>query len=527
MQEPDTTVIDEHLTALQESNDKFTELLYEVDRLITADKQNPLEAVENRFRRADILLANESKTGVLSAHRARFDLDVEGRVVQLSPLAVTQLNLFPGSLFVFGGKEAEAVFKKLVTGAEKQALISVPTPPFGKPVLINLYRKNKKTIEATALSMAWLSIAEGALREQFSLSEAEADIAHLIFDGAVPKDVARVRNSSVETVRKQIRSLLSKTGARSLTDLLHILYSFVGEADQLGLSSRLFPERTMIRLRDDTVYDVMTEGDKNARPLLFIHGALGGRQLHPLARSALADRFIISPGRPFHGQSRTDSLAATGQQIVAEDLKAICDHFAIEEMDIVAYNTGVAYALTLAQLIPERIKRAVFISPTPSITSLRDIMAMRHQERVFLLATRTSQATAKYLARAGGKKLVNDGPDGFAATVFAGMPADIKMCQSHSQVKDLFWRGHSWHTEQGPEGFISDIMNSNTHWQEGLTQLPMKISYVLGDKDMTILPVPFESLVNTTGGQVITVKDVGLSILHANPQAWLNPLLSD
>lgn len=524
MEHGNPDLIAEYLDDSRRNDGKFMDLLKEVDKLASQESNNTIAPLENIFQQADQWLANELNGNDSRGLRAQFDLDLHGVIQNLSSLAVTQLNLRPGQRFRMPTPEAQELFRKIVDGKEERGLITISIGPFKKPILINLQRVNKQRISAKALSMTWLSIAETALIERFGLSEAEADVAHLIFDGAVPKDVARVRNRSVETVRKQIRSLLRKTGAKSLTDILHILYAFVGEADHLGLSGALFPGRNMIKLSNGNIYDVVIKGPKDGRPLLFIHGALGGRELHPDAMKTLKDRRIIAPGRPFHGQSRAQHIQATAQPQVADDLIELCDRLDAKNMDILAYNAGASHALTLAQRIPTRIGRMILVSPTPSIKGIRDILAMRSQERVFLLTAQSSQPTAMYLARLGGKKLINDGPEGFAHTVFSGLSADIDACQRNQIVQNLYWKGHAWHTEQGPKSFVSDIINARLDWQSELNKLDINITYIRGVEDSTVVDRPFQSLVNRTGGHVIAIKNRGLSLLHSNIDAWLDAL---
>ena len=308
-----------------EDDERFLELLAELDAIA---RDAALAPVEHRFRQNDKALAAMLSQD-RSEHRARFSLDGGLRVARLSPLAVSQLNLRPGQAFDVPG-EAMEVLRRVRDGTVQNGLVSVPLGPYGKPVLIELTRLTSDRIEAMVLSLPWPPIAETALRDRFSLSDAEADIAHLIFEGATPKGVARARDRSVETVRKQIRTLLRKTGARGLTDLLHILYSFVAAAEQASQTGPWFSGRTMVRLRGDTVYDVEITGPETGRPLVFLHGALGGRTLHPAALAELSGHRIIAPGRPFHGQSRSGGPEGTVQASVAGDLIEVLDHLDVD-----------------------------------------------------------------------------------------------------------------------------------------------------------------------------------------------------
>jgi DNA-binding CsgD family transcriptional regulator len=63
------------------------------------------------------------------------------------------------------------------------------------------------------------------LSEVFGLSRGETAVAAALAGGHSAEEVARARGTSLETVRSQIRSILSKTGAANLRDLERMLAS--------------------------------------------------------------------------------------------------------------------------------------------------------------------------------------------------------------------------------------------------------------------------------------------------------------
>jgi DNA-binding CsgD family transcriptional regulator len=62
-----------------------------------------------------------------------------------------------------------------------------------------------------------------ALTQAFGLTAAEANIAALLAAGTDVQQVARLRRASIQTVRSQIKTILSKTGARSQAHLVAII----------------------------------------------------------------------------------------------------------------------------------------------------------------------------------------------------------------------------------------------------------------------------------------------------------------
>jgi len=59
-----------------------------------------------------------------------------------------------------------------------------------------------------------LASRRNRLQNLFGLTEAECDVVEEIGRGLSPADVAKVRGVSVQTIRKQVRSIFTKTGTR-------------------------------------------------------------------------------------------------------------------------------------------------------------------------------------------------------------------------------------------------------------------------------------------------------------------------
>lgn len=58
------------------------------------------------------------------------------------------------------------------------------------------------------------------LRARFGLTLRESEVALQIANGLAPRDIAELRNASVHTVRNQLKSLMSKIGARRQADVM-------------------------------------------------------------------------------------------------------------------------------------------------------------------------------------------------------------------------------------------------------------------------------------------------------------------
>jgi DNA-binding CsgD family transcriptional regulator len=116
-------------------------------------------------------------------------------------------------------------------GGMYNVALPLPSDASGRRALMHLAMATAEDVETEAGSrpvlIGIISFARelepqelARLREAFGLSEAEAEIAALILAGCSPREIARRRGSSVQTIRWHIKNIHSKTHTRRLTDLV-------------------------------------------------------------------------------------------------------------------------------------------------------------------------------------------------------------------------------------------------------------------------------------------------------------------
>lgn len=98
------------------------------------------------------------------------------------------------------------------------------------------------------------------------------------------------------------------------------------------------------------------------------------------------------------------SVAGLDRRNVARDLLTVADHLGVEEFPVMAVSMGGVYALALAAIAPERISKAVLVSPhvMPYDTS-EIVAALSDAEQADvrgLLGGRTPELEAEYSASA-------------------------------------------------------------------------------------------------------------------------------
>jgi DNA-binding CsgD family transcriptional regulator len=67
-----------------------------------------------------------------------------------------------------------------------------------------------------------IMLRDDALREHYSLTEAETEVANGLLTGYSLEEIAALRKVQVGTVRHQVKSMLAKTGTGKQTDMVRL-----------------------------------------------------------------------------------------------------------------------------------------------------------------------------------------------------------------------------------------------------------------------------------------------------------------
>jgi len=498
----------------------FESLLDEVDGLIHAPNVPAIDVLSSDFADATTT-AHQAAAAGQGATEVRFGIDRKGRILGGSARAISLFSLSPGeSLYKRLGESGRAVLEELCSGKRSQGMFTLFADPRPRPVLVLAQFMDDGTIDAFAVLVQWNSAIAPLLRDGFALTEAEVDIVELLFQGNSPKEIARRRERSPDTVRTQLRTICQKTDTHGISDVVHLAYGLIATVSHIQSERGTQAHGNyMVRLPSGCAMDVEITGPIEGRALLFLHGCLGGRRLPAQALQALSHRRIIAPGRPGHGQTRLD--ARLGLSGMVDDLVAMLDHFHIRQLDVLSYDLGAPFALWLAQRIPERLGSVVSIAPVPPLVRWADMMRLPPETRVFSILSRLNPQAARYLALLGGQRILRQGPEGFGDIVFKTSAFDRKLMQSAPEIQRLFWHGHAWHVEQGPDGFLADARLSSKNWDAKLPRLSVPVTFIAGEEDRNVPLRALSGLADRVGAEMIQVPNCGHSLLHSDPQTWL------
>ena len=501
-------------------NETFGALLEHADNAMRLEPGAGLVHLAPDFETAADTVMQTGAVGQ-GARELSFAFDRKGHLINGTASAISVFGLDPGEALMDRlGESGQSVLDDLLRGRRSQATFTLFTRPQLRPVPVFAQSNDAGEFDAIAVVVGWNSAVAPLLQTGFQLTDAEVDVVEMLFRGHQPKEIAQRRNRALETVRTQVRTICRKTDTHGHVDIVHLVYGLIATTQFLrGERAVDAHGNYMLSLPSGRRMDVEVTGPDQGKPLLFLHGCLAGRRLPQAALRQFSAHRILAPARPGHGQTPSDARVSV--QDVAQDLQHMLDTFSVDQIDVLSYDLGAPYALWLAALAPDRVRSVTCLAPVPPLVNWSDLWSLPAETRVFSALSRVNPKAARYLALLGGQRILRQGPGGFAKIVFANARFDQQAVAASETVQRLFWHGHAWHVERGPDGFLADAALSSQRWDDTLPDLGVAPRFVVGAKDKNAPPALAERLARRVGARVVTLPDAGHSLFHANVDAWL------
>ena len=157
------------------------------------------------------------------------------------------------------------------------------------------------------LDYHWSDQAGVMLVSSFGLSRAEVEIVRGVMTGRSLREIAVQSERSEHTVRNQMKSVLSKTGAPGQADLIRLVALLIDKNPRKSQTNAGLGNlrEEMMDMRSGLRMQFYQCGDPDGAPVLFLHGMLDGvAALHVLDEQFRQRGWrVIAPMRPGYGQS--------------------------------------------------------------------------------------------------------------------------------------------------------------------------------------------------------------------------------
>ncbi|MFD0915543.1 alpha/beta fold hydrolase [Pseudahrensia aquimaris] len=380
--------------------------------------------------------------------------------------------------------------------------------------------------------LKWNAFTDEALKRNFGLTSAETKVVSALMTGQRPKDIAVETERSVETVRSQIKSILSKTQLKDTTALVRLACEIIALSDKFDVHenaadpvgfSFVPPAPAVVQHRGQSFGVTDMAGIKSASPertILFVHGLLQGpfatRRFQKLCHEQ--NLRVISPSRPGFGATPVakDKVDFTNRSV--DDMAHLLDTVKIDKAVIASHMIGNYITSRFAARHPDRIACAISISGVVPVEFTEQLRQQNNMQRIAMLAARYSPSTMNFIARMGERYLREGNERKCLSQIFARAPGDLA-CLDDPEIFSILKAGMRHLMDSGRSAFIHDCQAGATPFAEDFFKGSHKRHFIHGVQDRS---VPFETCSATAksvpGWTFERVENGGQNILHTHPE---------
>ena len=378
----------------------------------------------------------------------------------------------------------------------------------------------------------WHESVGRMLSASFGLSGAELEVAEWLGRGAGPAEIAELRSSALNTVRTQIKSLLSKTGVGSQTELVRLLVSLNGAAeDRSGTAARYVRRGHTFRFRqrDGRMVPYHRFGPEGGKPFVLFHGMLDGCDLTEAATDLLDAHNIalFVPERPYFGSAAgVDGDIKTAPDRFACDVEDLLDHLGLQRVGLVGHMAGSVYAFAAAALLGARVTSIVSVAGGVPIVSADQFTPMSSRQRLVAYTARYTPKLLPFVLRAGIRQLDFGGEENFMRALYENAPADLDAI-ADDEIADIVASGYHFTIAQGHRAFEIDSYQVVRDWSARVAQSQAPVVLIHGRLDPVVSAGSVEEFAHRLGNRarLIIDDDAGQLLLYSNPDLVINTLV--
>ena len=392
----------------------------------------------------------------------------------------------------FGWELAEKL--KIVSKPKENEFTQVLVQSYAideKPYLFQISNLNQKSGNSRGAEII-VRVIETILSDQlstllsstFNLTEAEIETVRFLVSGNSAVEIAEIRERSLDTVRNQIKSILSKTQAKGQLELVRTL-TLLNQISANGESGVEKQEPYQNELRGSFSRNI---ADLDGRQLEYArYGKLGGPVVFYVTTSSLPEETlqfrneirnagieVIAPYRP--GFSASEKASHNNSLVgFADDCVRLIDELELDNVHLVGHREGGIFASHIASLLGERARTLTIVNTGAPVKDWKKL----HQSS---LVARRSLATALKMpkALALGYRLAvriffsgQTGENKILNFFYSGSPLDLATYQE-PHLREVTRRNIAYCFESSDD-IVSDIALWASDWSEDVNDAALKM----------------------------------------------------
>ncbi len=362
---------------------------------------------------------------------------------------------------------------------------------------------------AVSTELAWPESLSHTIRDAFQLTMAEVDIVRALVEGWSVNQIATARNRSVETVRTQVRSILSKTETRTQSELIRIALNLMdvvgGERRASGLkvtgdgTNRLapIPFQTLWR-PDGRSVDYVVLGDEQGRAIMCLPSDFGLIRWTATAERLLAAQGlrVIVPIRPGFGESSKLLKGQDRVHAVVDDIAALMDHLQLERAPMITLRQDGFWAYQFDKAHPGRLTAIIMGGPGLPLFTRDQYQRMDKWLRFIRANARYAPKILPFLVKAGFSLSRRIGKRGFLQAVYGNSPGDVAIYEDQEVFEALVTGSEVISSENvsAHDAFAEECILENYDWRELVHACTLPQVCFAGLNDQSMPPATLEEM---------------------------------
>jgi pimeloyl-ACP methyl ester carboxylesterase/DNA-binding CsgD family transcriptional regulator len=329
------------------------------------------------------------------------------------------------------------------------------------------------------VALSWIDWTDellAHLADAFGLTPSETDVLQGFLNNLNQREVAELRNVSMETVKGQSRNILRKAGCARISDVLQLSASIaylvrqMPQATKPGVDTWETPKTSMSLLalpdgRELAWYRV----GYGSKKVLFVHGFIQGPFFSPtfLRHLAKADIQLIAPSRPGFGYTSAARSARVFDETCVSDTLALVAHLGLKSVPICIHQGGSSHGFRIANALGSKVPGILIVDGGIPIDDKLHVSKMDPQTRFAAMSIRHAPSVMKLAMRVGLPIYRQRGTKDFLQHQFVKSPRDLATLEI-PELMTVQAQGLYHIVQQGVDTWMRDGAAAMADWSADL-----------------------------------------------------------
>ena len=365
--------------------------------------------------------------------------------------------------------------------------------------------ENKNALALRCAEIVWPESLGPLLARAFDLTTAECEIVQSMVAGHNTATIAETRGTSKETVRTQMRQLLSKTNTHSQLELIRMTIGFsmmsqqaearAGPASnprasqshpdsntpEADAQANAFAKSTVRTLARGADFELVQYGPDSGSPILVFHDeVIGDGFVPPLLKQAPERRWLVAVRPGYGSTSLQDKKHDAHSQVSDFDEVLTALDSNLRAAPVLAHGNGIYFASEFATTYPARCTSITTLAA--SLPGNRGENDANRYSSFMAGMGKLAPSMLRFATQAGFAMYARVGAKRFLEQVYGDSKADLSVLNTPTSLAELE-HGGRLALAQGYRGFYHDEQTLVPDWSEQFLATPVPVRIVLGDQD--------------------------------------------